>query len=146
MVPRQQSASATQRLIHAGVGCNAERKIHKYINTKLMDNTQTKKFNKRSFITIAMFMSGLMLPFSGLMNHRLQFETLTTARHFWMTVHNVAAILFILFMIIHISYNWRLLIKYSKNVGASIISKEAMAAIFLVIFIVGLFSMHALHG
>ena len=111
-----------------------------------MDNSQTKKFNKRAFITIAMFISGLMLPFSGLKNHSLQFETLTTARHFWMTVHNVAAILFILFIIIHISYNWRILVKYSKNVGTIIISKEALAAIVLVIFIVGLFSMHALHG
>jgi len=111
-----------------------------------MDNTPIKKFNKRAFITLAMFMSGLMLPFSGLMNHRLQFDDLTVARHFWMTVHNVSAILIIVFVILHISYNWRFLIKYSKCVGIMIISKEAIIAVLMVLIIVGIFSMHALHA
>jgi hypothetical protein len=111
-----------------------------------MDNTQTKKFNRRAFITIAMFMSGLVLPFSGLMNHRLQFYALTTARHFWMSVHNTAAVMFIFFTIFHLSYNWRSLLKYSKNIGAVIISKEAIIAILIVLILVGMFSLHTLHG
>lgn len=111
-----------------------------------MDNTQTRKFNNRAFITIAMFTSGLMLPLSGLMNHRYQFEGLTVARHFWMTAHNISAILFMVFVILHLSYNWRLLIKYSKDIGNMIISKEAIIAILMVLFIVGIFSMHALHA
>lgn len=110
-----------------------------------MENTQIKKFNKRSFITIAMFLSVLILPFSGYMNHSLQFEPLTTARHFWMSVHNVEAILAMLFTTIHLSYNWRIMVKYSKNIAKVTVSKEAIAAIIMVIFIVGLFSLHALH-
>jgi len=104
-----------------------------------------KPFNKRAFISIAMFLSGLCLPFSGIMNHKLQFEQLTSERHFWMTVHNAAAILFVIFAMLHISYNWRLLINYTNKVKETFISKEALTATVLVIVIIGLISSHVFH-
>lgn len=108
-------------------------------------DVKKKPFNKRAFISIAMFLSGLCLPFSGIMNHNLQFEQLTVERQFWMSVHNTAAILFVIFAILHISYNWRLLINYTKKVKEMFISKEALTAIVLVIVIVGLISSHVFH-
>jgi hypothetical protein len=51
-----------------------------------------KPFNKRAFISIAMFLAGICLPISGIMNHRLQFEPLTVERHFWMSVLNNSGI------------------------------------------------------
>lgn len=111
----------------------------------MVQELKKKSFNRRAFVSIAMFLSGLCLPFSGFMNHRLQFETLTVERHFWMTVHNVAAILFAIFTIIHISYNWKVLIHYANKAKEITISKEAVAALTLVIIIVGLFSLHAFH-
>ena len=105
-----------------------------------------KPFNRRAFVSIAMFLSGLCLPFSGIMNHKLQFEPLTVERHFWMTVHNVAAILFIIFATIHISYNRRVLIQYTKKARDLFLSKEAVAAFVLVILLVGLFSLHVFHA
>ncbi|NTW32590.1 MAG: DUF4405 domain-containing protein [Bacteroidetes bacterium] len=104
-----------------------------------------KPFNKRAFISIAMFTSGLCLPFSGIMNHNLQFETLSVERHFWMSVHNMAAVLFVIFAILHISYNWRALMSYAKKAKEIFISKESLAAIALVIVIVGLFASHTYH-
>ena len=104
-----------------------------------------KPFNKRAFISTALFTSGLFLPISGLMNHLLQFEGLTFARHFWMSAHNISGILFVIFSILHISYNWRALINHVKKVRDVIISKEALIAIMLVIIIVGLISSHAFH-
>jgi len=104
-----------------------------------------KSFNKRAFISIATLMSGLCLPFSGIMNHQLQFERLSMERHFWMTFHNISAILFVIFAIIHISYNWRALINYSRKAKEMFISKEALAAFALVVVIVGLFASHVLH-
>jgi uncharacterized membrane protein YdcZ (DUF606 family) len=97
-----------------------------------------KPFNKRAFISIAMFLAGICLPISGIMNHRLQFESLTVKRHFWMSVHNMAGILFVIFVILHLSYNWRILINYTKKAKEMFISKEALAAIVFVIIIVGL--------
>jgi hypothetical protein len=111
-----------------------------------METKKKKKtFNKRSFISIAMIFSGLILPFSGMANHKHQFEMLTIERHFWMTVHNTAAILFVIFAILHISYNWRILINYIKKTKETFISKETLTALALVIGIVGLFASHVFH-
>lgn len=104
-----------------------------------------KTFNKRAFISTALFTSGLFLPISGLMNHILQLEGITNARHFWMSVHDISGILFVIFSILHISFNWRALINYIKKVKDIIISKEALIAIILVIFLVGLISSHVFH-
>ncbi|MBN2348404.1 MAG: DUF4405 domain-containing protein [Bacteroidales bacterium] len=109
-------------------------------------NTNKNSFNKRAFISVALFVSGLFLPISGIMNHKLQYESLTRERHFWMSVHNMAAILFVLFTILHLTYNWRVLIKYAKKIKGISISKEALMAFLLVILIVFLFSSHALHA
>ena len=108
-----------------------------------METIVSKPFNKHAFISIAMFIAGLGLPISGIMNHRLQFEPLTPERHFWMSVHNMSAILFTLFVIIHLTYNWRSLVRYAKKIKGIRISKEAILAVILVVFIVGLFSSHA---
>ena len=111
----------------------------------MKEDIKKKSFNKRAFISIAMFASGLCLPFSGIMNHNIQFEPLSVERHFWMSVHNMAALLFVIFAILHISYNWRALMNYAKKAKEMFISKESLAAIALVIVIVGLFASHAYH-
>ena len=104
-----------------------------------------KSFNKRAFTSTALFTCGLFLPFSGLMIHLLQFEKLTIEGHFWMSVHDISGILFVIFSILHISFNWKALISYAKKSKNVVISKEALIAIILVITIVGLISSHAFH-
>ena len=111
----------------------------------MKQDTKTKPFNKRAFISTALFVSGLILPFSGFMNHYLQFEKLTLERHFWMSAHDIAGILFIIFAILHISFNWRVLMNYAKKAQEMFISKEALTAVAFVIIIVGLVSSHAFH-
>jgi hypothetical protein len=107
-----------------------------------MDNvTKKKKFNKRAFISISLFLSFLLLPISGLMNHNLQSEALTVERHFWMTIHNISSILFAIFTILHINNNWRVLINHVKK-GKGIISREAFFALILITLVVVVFSRH----
>ena len=106
--------------------------------------SKNKTFNKRAFVSVVMFLAGLCIPVSGLMNHNLQLEPMTVQRHFWMSVHNSAAILFAVFALIHIFYNWRVLVHYLKKVKEISISKEAITAFALVMIIVGLISSHAL--
>ncbi len=103
-----------------------------------------KQFNKRAFISTTMFISGLFLPFTGFMNHTYQLE-LTQARHFWMSVHNVSGVLFIIFLILHLVYNWKTLLNYIRKAKERFLRKEALTAILLVIIIVGLISSHTLH-
>ena len=111
-----------------------------------METVQERKpFNKRAFISIALFIAGLALPVSGIMNHNLQFDPLTPERHFWMAVHNMSALLFSIFAVLHVSLNWRALLHYAQRVKGIVISKEALAAIVLVVCLVGVFSSHAFH-
>jgi len=105
-----------------------------------------KQFNKRAFISSALFISCLSLPFTGFINHSLQFDQLSIERHFWMSAHNVAGILFVLFVILHISYNWRALLNYAKKYKEKYITKETFTAIALVIIVIGLISSHAFHA
>jgi succinate dehydrogenase/fumarate reductase cytochrome b subunit len=109
------------------------------------ENKIQKSFNKRAFTSVGLFISGLLLPFSGLMIHILQFEKLTLAGHFWMSVHDVSGILFVIFSFMHITFNWKALINYSKKAKDIVISKEALIAIILILSIVGLLSSHAFH-
>jgi len=111
----------------------------------MKQGTTKRLFNKRAFISTALFVSGLSLPFTGFMNHYLQFDKLTLERHFWMSAHDIAGILFVIFTILHISYNWKVLMSYAKKAKEMIISKEAITAIAFVIIIIGLVSSHAFH-
>jgi hypothetical protein len=110
-----------------------------------METIKKKAFNKRAFISVAMFISGSFLPVSGLMNHLLQYEALTRTRHFWMTVHNISAILFAIFAFVHISLNWRTLQLYIRKMKEISVSREAVAAFFIVMIVVGLFASHVFH-
>jgi hypothetical protein len=110
-----------------------------------MQTKTQKPFNKRAFTSVAMLISGLILPFSGFMNHELQFEPLSIQRHFWMTMHNTSAILFVIFAIIHITFNWRALFAYVKQKGAIFIKKEGILAAIVVILVVSLLSSHVFH-
>ncbi|KAF5043015.1 hypothetical protein DSECCO2_506690 [anaerobic digester metagenome] len=65
-----------------------------------MDKTKIKdiksgQFNKRAFASTGLFISGLGLPITGLLNHFLAFDTLTVERHAWMSAHNVLGLLFL---------------------------------------------------
>jgi succinate dehydrogenase/fumarate reductase cytochrome b subunit len=104
-----------------------------------------KAFNKRAFISTALFVSGVSLPLSGFMNHSLQFAGLTIERHFWMSAHDVSGILFVAFAILHIAYNWRALLNYAKKSKVKFVSKEALIALAMVVLLVGLVSSHAFH-
>ena len=106
---------------------------------------QGKPFNTRGFISLMMFIAGLILPVSGIINHQLGFEPMSVARHFWMSVHNMAAALFSLAAVAHIALNWRPLMKHVKRIAGGMISKEAGAAAAVVVGVVSLFAMHALH-
>jgi hypothetical protein len=109
-----------------------------------METTQDK-FNKRAFVSVAMFTAGLALPFSGYMNHLTQFDAMTVERHFWMSVHDASALLFAIFAVLHVIYNWNALVRHIKRIKSISIKKEALLALALVILIVGFVSLHAFH-
>ena len=103
-------------------------------------------FNRRAFVSIGMIICTLILPVSGIMNHQLQFEELTQARHFWMSVHNLAGTLFIIFAFTHILLNWRAIKNYILQKQRLLFSKESFFAVLFVGGIVFLFALHAFHA
>ena len=117
----------------------------KYLLLKaIRGNMEDIKFNKRAFYSTVMLVSGILLPVSGIMNHKTGFDGLTTERHFWMSVHNVAALLFTIFGVLHVKLNWKPMKNYLNKARTVILSREALYGIVLVVILVGLFSMHAL--
>ena len=104
-----------------------------------------KKFNKRAFVSVGMFLSGIGLPFSGIMNHYLGFDELTVARHAWMSVHNVLGLFFVIFSIMHVSMNWKPLTNAIKKHSSLFLSKEALCAAILILGFTVLFVIHAFH-
>jgi hypothetical protein len=119
------------------------RRMHQHERC-FMKTTEKKSFNIRAFVSSVMFAAGLVLPVSGLMNHNLQFAPLTLERHFWMAAHNMSALLFVVFTVIHVAFNRRALLHHLKKAGGKI-NREVVLALLFVAVIVGLFSSHAFH-
>jgi hypothetical protein len=102
-----------------------------------METTNNQGVNKRAFVSCGLFLCGLGLPFSGLMNHILAFGPPNVEKHIWMSVHNVLAVMFVFYAAFHISFNWKSLIKYFRNYSIRIFSKELVLAsvlIFVMLF------------
>jgi hypothetical protein len=127
--------------------------------------TEIKKqpFNKRAFSAMLMFFSFICLPLSGIPLHYSRVNIsegmldyfLSRAstgegmfEHFLMSVHNMSALIFLIAVIIHLSLNWKSLMKYfaTKTEEYFQFRKEMIIAFLTVVFIVGLFSSHALHA
>ncbi len=107
-------------------------------------DTNKKTFNKRAFISSSLLISGLFLPLGWLM-HFTDIEYNPKLHEFWMAVHNVATTLFIVFLLIHLIYNWKVMKAYITKSKTNLISKETLYAVILIVFIVGLFSSHIFH-
>jgi succinate dehydrogenase hydrophobic anchor subunit len=107
--------------------------------------TNKKTFNKRAFISSGLFISGLLLPLGWLI-HFTDFKFYPKLNEFWMSVHNAATTLFVVFLIIHLIYNWKAMQAYITKSKTKLISKETLYAAILVVFIVGLFSSHVFHN
>lgn len=108
-----------------------------------MQQKNQSSFNQRAFVSVAMFVSGILLPISGIVNHSMQFDPFTPARHFWMSVHNMSASLFVIMVVIHLYYNFRSLMNHVKKLQSIRIRREALVALVFVLAVVGLFSYHA---
>jgi hypothetical protein len=108
------------------------------------DISSSKPFNVRTFCSVGMIVTSIILILSGLRNHLLQFDAFSQTRHYWMAVHNMAGSLFVLFAIVHMILNRRALKNYLFQKGKFLISKESLIALILIGGIVFLFASHAL--
>jgi hypothetical protein len=111
--------------------------------------TGTKKpFNVRAFVALVAATSGLGLPFTGFMNHVHQAEEMTLARHAWMSGHNALGVIFVVFGVWHVVLNRRALLLHVRGLvaRATVVSREAVVAVTVVVTLVGLVVSHAFHA
>ena len=78
-----------------------------------MKSNKKKSFNKRAFVSVALFIMFILLPISGKMIEvfRDNPETMNT----WAAIHCFLGLLFTTFGIFHIVYNWKTLKNYLKK-------------------------------
>ena len=113
-----------------------------------MNETKNQKINKRAFTSMFLFFSFILLPLSGIPLHYTRTESGPgILEHFLMSVHNISALIFLIAVFVHLSLNWKTLIKYiaAKTTEYFQFKKEMIIALIIVVFVVGLFSSHALH-
>jgi hypothetical protein len=119
------------------------------------NSREEKAYNPRALTAIAALICGVGLPITGVANHLLQFERLTTARHAWMAAHNGLGITFLVFALWHVILNRRALIAHLKTTNQRLLRVRRELAIALVMITVMLLvsvghaliaSLHAGHG
>jgi hypothetical protein len=93
----------------------------------------SNKLDKKAFISCGLFITGFGLPVSAIINHFLALTTLSSQRHIWMSINDVLAVLFLFFILFHISLSRKPLVKYLKIYSARVFSKELLIASVLII-------------
>jgi hypothetical protein len=94
-----------------------------------------------------MLFSFLCLPISGIPLHYSRSGSFSMYEHILMSIHNVAACVFVIATVIHLILNWSALTRYilSKTSESFAFKREMIIALFVVMIVVGFFSSHPLH-
>ncbi len=113
-----------------------------------MTSAISQPMNRRALTSMFMFFSFICLPLSGIPLHYVRGGDFSTLEHWLMSVHNMAATIFIVATITHLVLNWKALSRYmvEKTVEFFTFKREMIIAVLVVVVIVGIFSSHALHG
>jgi hypothetical protein len=111
--------------------------------------TRKKNFNWRGFTSFTVFLSFTVLAVSGVILYVLphgrvaywvDFHLFGLDKDNWETLHTMFALLFLIFVLLHIINNWKTLWHYvvSKMKGTLHLKKElALAVCIIAVFIVG---------
>lgn len=112
-----------------------------------MTSPTSQPLNRRAITSTFMFFSFLCLPLSGVPLHYVRGDEFSRFEHWLMSVHNMAATIFVVATVLHLTLNWNALKKYMVEKTAELISfkREMIIAFFVVVLVVGVFSSHALH-
>jgi hypothetical protein len=113
-----------------------------------MNETVKPALNKRQLNVIIMLFSFTLLPFSGIIIHSThELAEREPLRHFAMSVHNLAAAIFLITCVLHLIANRKALAKYLANKTSEYfhLKREALIALVFVFGLVGFFAIHAFH-
>ena len=78
-----------------------------------MESKNKKSFNKRAVVSVALFILFILLPISGKMIEAEKDNP--DAMFIWGGIHYLLGLLFTIFGLFHIVYNWKILTHYLKK-------------------------------
>ena len=109
-----------------------------------MNKSQPRPLNHRVLLALVMLGSFIFLPSFGLALHLASNAPFQPRRHLLMTFHNLASIIFMISLILHLVLNWRPLWNYLKMaVGkVGLYRKELVVATLLLVIPLGLGILH----
>ncbi|MDR1583493.1 MAG: DUF4405 domain-containing protein [Prevotellaceae bacterium] len=97
-------------------------------------NTTKKSFNSRAFVSIVTLFFFISLVVSGIMLQITDHQSYTFGIVYWHVMHNFSAVVFLVFALVHIVCNGKMLKSYLVR-AKSIINKELIAGLILLIII-----------
>jgi hypothetical protein len=111
---------------------------------KTMNKLQSRRFNLRALLSLVMFGSFIFLPSFGLALHLSANAPFQPTQHLLMTIHNLAGIIFMFSLILHLVLNWRPLWNYIKMAVGKVgmYRKELVVAALLLAIPLGLGILH----
>ncbi len=109
-----------------------------------MNKPQPRRFNTRALLAVLMFGSFVLLPSIGLVLHLSPDAPFQPTRHLLMTLHNLAGIIFMVSLIVHLILNRRPLWNYVRMAGGKVgmYRKELVVAVLLLAIPLGLGVLH----
>ena len=108
---------------------------------------QRTGISARALASMALFCAGVWLVPSGIALHVASHDGATMWSHLFMTMHNTAALLFLIAAVVHVIMNWKVLTHYVKaKVGEYMrFKRELLMAVLGISGFVLLVAAHALH-
>jgi len=108
---------------------------------------QRTGISARTLASMALFCAGVWLVPSGIALHVASHDGATIWSHLFMTMHNTAALLFLIAAVVHVIMNWKVLTHYvNAKVGEYMrFKRELLIAVLGVSGFVLLLASHALH-
>lgn len=109
-----------------------------------MNKLQPRPLNYRVLLVLVMLGSFIFLPSFGLALHLSSNTPFQPVRHLLMTFHNLASIIFMISLILHLVLNWRPLWNYLKMTVKKVgmYRKELIVATVLLAIPLGLGILH----
>jgi len=109
-----------------------------------------KKFNTKTFISFTTFLSFIILFLSAIciyvspsggISREINWKLLSLSREAWRGMHITFSIVFFVFIIFHLIYNWKVLLAYLKNkLTKKLVIKKEFSIALLIVGILLIFS------
>jgi heme A synthase len=112
-----------------------------------MSSSQAGTLNRRAITALTMLCSFVLLLPSGIIMHFVADEPSLLLRHAVMTIHNTCSLIFVVAALVHIVFNWKSIVHYTraKTTEYIVFKKEMLISAVIVLGLVLFLLQHVFH-